>query len=105
MSGGQFHDLEYTDDPLSGVSTPGTALVSGFRSDISTWAELGAVATYGADLPVILEWYDPIPSLMRTVVLQASTAATDTSLGVQRPDDYNGTSNAVAWFQIAQAGG
>lgn len=104
MSSGQFHELEFTDNPLSGVSTPGYSLRSGFRPDITSWATLAAVLTAGAVLPVMLEWYDASASLLRSVVLQASTAATDTSLGVQRPGDYNVSTNAVAWFQIGPGG-
>ncbi len=101
---GQFFDRQFIDNPLYGVSTPGIYLKSDFRADISSWAELAALLTAGAELPVIIEWYDPVDSVMRTCVLQASTAATDTSLGVQRPDDYNGSTNAVVWFQAGNAG-
>lgn len=101
---GQFYDRHFIDNPLSGVDTSSVNLPSEFRPDISTWAQLADVVTSGASLPVILEWYDTAASLMRTTVLQASTAATDTSLGVQRPNDYSDPGNTVAWFQIGGAG-
>lgn len=103
-AGSQFNDREFVDLPLSGVSDPGASLVDGFRSDITTWAELAAILTLGATLNVILEWYDPAVSVMRTTVLMPSTEATDTSIGVQRPDDYDAADNAAVWFQIGGAG-
>ncbi len=101
---GQTYDRNFTDNPLYGVTAPGTYLQSGFRSDVSTWAELAPLFTAGATLPVIIEWYDPIDSVMRTCVLMAGTDPTDTSIGVQRPDDYNGSTNAVVWYQAGNAG-
>lgn len=100
----QFQDYRFLDEPLGPVTFPGTYLVSGFRPDISTWDELASVETYGATLPVILEWYDPTIPILRSVVLQTGTLATDTSQGVQRPDDFDVTLNSNEWFQIAQAG-
>lgn len=101
---GQTHDRHFIDDPLSGVSVPGYSLISGIRSDITSWADLAAVLTLGATKPVILEWYDATVGLTRTVVLQAGTDATDTAQGVQRPDDYDASLNPYVWYQSGNAG-
>lgn len=96
----QFHDRCFLDDPLGAVSVPGVNLTSRFRPDITSWLDLAAVPTYGATLPVILEWYDATVPILRTTVLQLSSEPTDTSIGVQRPDDYS----TAVWFQIGVAG-
>lgn len=101
---GQTHDLEYLDNPLSGVSTPGSTLQSAIRPDITSWALLAAVPTLGALLPVILEWNESSSNLLRTTLLQAGTDATDTPNGVQRPTDYNAITNARVWYQLGNAG-
>lgn len=98
----QFNDRNFTDDPLAGVSDPGSSLISGFRPDVTSWSDLAAIPTVGASLPVILEWYDPIYSLFRTVIGQLGTDATDTSIGVQRADDW--ADSGVVWYQGGSAG-
>lgn len=97
---GQFLDYEFTDDPLGAVSYAGTNLTSRFRPDITSWAELAAVATYGATLPVMLEWYDESVPVLRSVVLRLGSDATDTANGVQRPNDYT----TAVWYQTGPAG-
>jgi hypothetical protein len=101
---GQFQDYFYVDDPLGGVSTPGSLLISAFRPDISSWAELAALDTYGATLPVIIEWFDPTVPIIRETVLIAGVFPTDTDQGVQRPHDFDLTTNPFEWFQMAVAG-
>jgi hypothetical protein len=110
MNGSQFHDRHFTDAPLAGVSTtPASPVVfehdiSGFYSSVHSWANLAALSTVLASVNSIVEWYDTSASLMRTTVLLTSTEATDTSQGMQRPDDYNGSTNAKVWYQIGGAG-
>lgn len=101
---GQTYDRNFIDDPLAGVSTPGSTLANGFRADVSTWALLAAVPTFGAVLPAQIEWFDPILGLTRSTILLESTAPTDNANGTQRPNDYDAVNNAVCWFQIGFAG-
>lgn len=100
--GNQFHDLCYTDDPLAAPEEPGVSLVSALRPDIQSWVQLAAIATVGAALPVIIEWYDPTVGLIRSVLAQVGTDATDTSIGVQRADDW--ATSGVVWYQLGNAG-
>ena len=102
MNGSQFHDFNFIDTPLAGVSAAGTDLVSGIRSDITSWVELAAIVTLGAELPVILEWFDPTVGLVRTVYGTTGSDATDTSIGVQRADDW--ADSGVVWYQVGGAG-
>ncbi len=102
MTGGQFHDLKFTDDPLSGVIAAGSILRSGFRSEITSWSDLAAVVTAGSLPPFIIEWYDPSAELMRTVVGDVGTDATDTANGVQRANDW--AASGIVWLQIGGAG-
>jgi len=99
---GQFYDRNFTDDPLGGVSTPGYSLLSGIRTDITSWAELAAVLTVGAPLPVILEWNDSSVNLMRSTIAQLGSDATDTANGIQRADDW--ATSGVVWYQLGNAG-
>ncbi len=87
----------FTNFPLGGVSYPGTNLRSAFRGDIANWNDLAGIATFGATLPVIVEWYDAPAQLLRACVLQLSSLPTDTANGVQRPNDYT----TAVWIQIS----
>lgn len=97
---GASQDCCFRNFPIGGVVYAGTNLRSGFRSDISSWAQLAAIPTYGATLPVSISWYDPLVPILRDVVLQLSSLATDTANGVQRPNDYT----TAVWIQIGYAG-
>lgn len=102
MNGSQFHDWNFIDVPLAGVSTEGSNLVSGIRADITSWAELAAIVTVGASLPVIIEWFDPTVGLVRTVYGTLGSDSTDTTNGVQRADDW--ATSGVVWYQSGNAG-
>lgn len=110
MNGSQFHDCNWLDDPLGGVSapgsipgiTPGSALISGIRDDITSWAELAALITVGANLPVIIEWYDTTEELTRITRAEVGTDATNTAIGVQRADDW--ADSGAVWYQTGIAG-
>lgn len=102
MTGGQFQDWRFTDDPLSGVIAAGSILRSGIRSDITSWADLAAVITAGSTPPFILEWFDSSVGLTRTVIGRVGPDATDTANGIQRADDW--ASSGVVWYQSGNAG-
>lgn len=68
-------------------------------NSIHTWAQLAAVPTAGLTVPVIKLWFETATALYRVTVLQAGTDATDTANGIQRPDDYDGATNAKVWYQ------
>lgn len=100
FAGSQFHQGPGWDGPpLAAPIPPDMIIPSVFRPDITSWVQLSELVTVGAELPVILEWFDSTFNVMRTTVLQAGTDATDTTLGIQRPVDYDGATNAVVWYQ------
>lgn len=79
-------------------STPNT-ITSGFRPDITSWAELAAIQTQGYAKPVIVIWVESGTNLARTMQLRSGTDATDTANGIQRPNDYSSPSNEYVWYQ------
>jgi hypothetical protein len=66
---------------------------------ITSWAELGAVATVALPVGSAKAWVEATTEILKVVVLRTSDAATDTASGLKRPDDYNGTTNAKVWHQ------
>lgn len=76
---------------------PGTAEVTP-STGITSWAELAALPTIGLPLPQLRIWVDSTELVFRATQLRAGTDATDTANGIQRPDDYNATSNARVWY-------
>jgi mRNA-degrading endonuclease toxin of MazEF toxin-antitoxin module len=76
--------------------------VTGVSEAITTWAELGAVATTTLTVGACRIWFNDGAGgdgLAKFVRLVAGTDATDTASGIQRPDDYNGSTNAKVWKQ------
>jgi len=108
MNGGQFNKNEWTNSPLGGVVATQAAPInfqtdiSGFKPDIHSWSNLAAIASILVATNSIVQWYDISASLMRTTVFLVSSDATNTDIGVQRPNDW-ATSGRV-WFQIGGAG-
>lgn len=70
-------------------------------SSITSWAQLAAVATTALSLGTTKAWVEASTEILKVTVLRASTAATNTSDGLQRPNDYNGATNAKVWHQVA----
>lgn len=63
---------------------------------ITSLVDLAAVSTAGLTVPAIRGWVETSTGLAQAWRLVASTAAT--ADGVQRPNDYNATTNAKVWF-------
>jgi hypothetical protein len=65
---------------------------------ISTWAQLAAIPTTGVAVGAVKIWVDSATGVLKATQLLAGTDATDTASGIQRPDDYNGATNAKVWY-------
>jgi hypothetical protein len=94
-----------TDDPVTDGQVG--VLMPAWRHDIASLTGGGATALDGistVDLPigyrVDLALGSVGSKILSVYVLENSTAA-ESSPGVVRPDDYDGSSNAKVWFQIA----
>jgi hypothetical protein len=96
-----------TDGSTLNISTGGTLGTAAFTdasayqangASISSLATLSAVATTGLTTPTIRVWVESSDATSQTWVLKAGTDATDTG-SVQRPDDYNASTNAKVWYR------
>lgn len=96
-----------TDGSTLNISTGGTLGTAAFTdanayqangASISSLATLSAIATTGLTTPVIRVWVQSSDATSQTWVLKAGTDATDTG-SVQRPDDYNASTNAKVWYR------
>lgn len=70
---------------------------SGLDPNVRSWSELAAVETAFLPLPIVKIWVESETGMQRTTRLLASTEATNTDNGVQRPNDY-GPLNQRVWF-------
>lgn len=77
---------------------PGAPVVTP-STEITSWAQLAAIPTIGLPLPQLRIWVDADSLSFVASQLRASTQATDVSSGIQRPDDFDATSNARVWFR------
>jgi hypothetical protein len=68
---------------------------------ITSWAQLAAIATTSLGVGSTKAWVEASTEILKVVVLRSSTAATNTAEGLQRPNDYNGTTNTKVWHQVA----
>ena len=89
------------------ISTGGTLGTAAFTAatdyqangaSIETVANLAALATTGLTVPVIRVWIQTSDGTVQTWILRAGTDATDAG-SVQRPNDYNGSTNAKVWYR------
>lgn len=78
-----------------------TTLRLAIDATLTSWADLAAVATTGLALGTTRVWVESSTGILKAAQLKASTAATDTASGLQRPSDYNGSTNAKVWHGIA----
>lgn len=65
---------------------------------VNSWATLAAVPTTNLAVGALKIWVDPTTGLLKATQLLAGTDATDTASGIQRPNDYDGATNAKVWF-------
>ena len=68
---------------------------------ITSWATLAAITTVGLATGTSVGWVDTLSGVFIVTQLQAGTDATNTAEGLQRPNDYNGSTNAKVWYQAA----
>lgn len=68
---------------------------------ISSWATLAAIASTGLAVGTSVAWIDYSSRLLTITQLLAGTDATNTAEGLQRPNDYDGVTNAKVWYQVA----
>lgn len=69
-------------------------------STVTTLAQLAAIPTISLSVPVVKIWILEADGTFQVWRLLASTAAT-VSGAIQRPDDYDGTTNAKVWFKAS----
>lgn len=81
-----------------GSAASGTGGTTGVDTSITTLAQLAAIPTVNLTPPVIKIWVQASDGLAQTWQLRVSTAATDPG-SVQRPTDYNASTNAKVWFK------
>lgn len=67
--------------------------------EITSWATLAEIPTLLMATGTIRIWVDAASGAFKITQLRAGTDATDTASGIQRPDDYDTTSNARVWYQ------
>jgi hypothetical protein len=83
------------------ATPPGTPYIaSGVDPTITSTGDLAAVLTAGVATPIIKIWVDATEGSSQVWILKDSTAATDAG-SVQRPNDYNASTNAKVWFRAA----
>lgn len=89
------------------ISTGGTLGTAAFTdanayqangASITSLATLSAISTTGLTVPVIRLWIQTSDGTSQMWVLKTGTDATDTG-SVQRPDDYNASTNAKIWYR------
>lgn len=84
--------------PTFYATPPGTPYIaSGIDPSITSTAQLAAIATASVTAPIIKIWVDATEGTSQVWILRDSTAATES--GVQRPNDYNASTNAKVWFR------
>lgn len=99
LAGSQFHrGPGYCNDPLAEPSSDTSVIPSGFYPSITSWSLLAEVVTADKETPVLISWWDADYDVLRQTLLLPSTAATDLTLGIQRPNDYDSGTNANVWF-------
>lgn len=84
--------------PPASTGGSGPSGPSGVDSEVTSWAELAAIATAALTKPVVVVWVAAIDNSNHITQLRAGTDATDTAAGIQRPDDYNAVTNAYVWY-------
>lgn len=98
-AGSQFHrGPGWCRDPLAAPITDIAVLPSGFYPSIISWAMLAEVVTTSMETPVLIQWWDADFDVLRETLLLPGTDATDTSLGIQRPNDYDSGTNPNVWY-------
>jgi hypothetical protein len=65
---------------------------------INSWADLAAIPTESLTVPVLKLWVNDADGAFKATQLRSGTNATDTSNGIQRPDDYS-AGNQRVWYQ------
>jgi len=70
------------------------------NTGITSWAQLAAVTTTTLPLASVIAWVEASTLILIVTQLLAGTDATDTANGVQRPNDFNSSTNAKVWFQV-----
>lgn len=112
-AGSQFHcGPDYLDNPIAPIPVlpPDPFAAAGaqdilFLQGITELEGVGATAlsailTGSVNVPYLVEILDPDGSgAVQVWSLQASTLAT--GAGIQRPNDYDSTSNAKVWIQLS----
>lgn len=68
---------------------------------IHSWSDLAAMETVSLSAGTVIGWVEATTLILKAVILQNSTDATDTAEGLQRPNDYNESTNAKVWHQVA----
>lgn len=66
--------------------------------DVGSWEDLAGLKTRETVLPRVVIWIDGETGERRVTRLLESTAETDISAGVQRPKDFDASSNPKVWF-------
>ena len=70
------------------------------NSNITSWAQLAAVGTTALSVSSVIAWIEAATLILMVTQLLAGTDATNTAAGVQRPSDYNASTNAKVWYQV-----
>lgn len=90
----------------SGWQTPGAGgnpypqqLV--INSAITSWDQLAAVATTSTVVGTAIAWIEASTLILKVTQLQAGLEATDTAQGLQRPNDFNASTNAKVWHGVS----
>lgn len=78
-----------------------TTSQSRIEPNVTSWADLTALSTTGMPYNTIKIWVDASTGITMTARLLESTAETDESAGIYRPDDYANPGNTKVWFQAA----
>lgn len=89
------------DQPTGAVTVSATGMSgpSGVDPDVTSLAELSAVATVALTPPVVKVWVQESDGTMQTWRLLAGTDATVPG-SIQRPDDYGG-GNQKVWYRAS----
>jgi hypothetical protein len=97
--------LRLVADGAGGFATTGMVVYptpviagSGVDATITSYADLAALSTVGLTPPVIKVWILTAETTVQVWRLLAGTDAT-VSGSIQRPDDYNASTNAKVWYR------
>ena len=82
-----------------GAAPPVPTLAVFVDQSITSWADLAAVPTVGLATGSTKLWVDTTTLLLMGAVLMGGIQATNTAEGLQRPDDYDGSTNAKVWHE------